>query len=68
MNLSGGDNAPGVEGLEGIREASVASDGSSPALSAVHHICIAEAAYEHHSCTSNTCQRIATAYQRTLSH
>lgn len=46
-----GDYVPGVEGLEGIREASVASDSSSPALGAVHHICIAEAAHKHDSCT-----------------
>lgn len=58
-----GDAVPGVEGLEGIREASVASDSTSPALGAVHHICIAEAAHKHHSCITNTSQGITTACQ-----
>lgn len=64
---SSDDVVPGIEGLEGIREASVASDSASPALGAVHHISIAEAAHKHHSCTTtNGLSGITTACQHTI--
>ena len=52
--------APVVEGLEGIGQAGVTSDGAGPDRGTVHDVSIAEAANKHHTCSITTCHCTVT--------